>query len=185
MGKAYLAYFSDYVLAAGAGAGGGYPVPVAGAQVSCYSVGAFAAGDRDHRCDGALYLPDAAARRLPPADRLHAAGQQRRGDLALPRAGGRGGVGEDGAVGGAWGLPGRDAGPAGCRAGRDDPLPGGRHDGRQQRQGDGGERLGGGVGGGPGGSVPAGHGTARRPQRLCGGRGRADPWLERGYTATR
>ena len=44
MGKAYLAYFSDYVLAAGAGAVGGYPVPVAGAQVGCYPVGAFAQG---------------------------------------------------------------------------------------------------------------------------------------------
>ena len=44
MGKAYLAYFSDYVLAVGAGAVGGYPVPVAGAQVTCYPVGAFAAG---------------------------------------------------------------------------------------------------------------------------------------------
>ena len=42
MGKAYLAYFSDYVLAVGAV--GGYPVPVAGAQVTCYPVGAFAQG---------------------------------------------------------------------------------------------------------------------------------------------
>ena len=42
MGTAYLAYFSDYVLATGAV--GAYPAPVAGAQVSCYLAGAFAVG---------------------------------------------------------------------------------------------------------------------------------------------